>query len=266
MPAGFNARDRIVKAAIVLFAALAPLGAAMSCATTPPAPDPDSGRNGVCGDGLDDCGPASCRNLDNDALHCGQCGNACQAGQECRAGGCECFAPLVKCGSSCIDLGSSPQNCGACGTVCAADRPFCSQSACSESCAAGLTACGTACIVLATDALNCGSCGAACGAGQACANSACVCTTAGQQLCGGQCVDVPSRTAQIAALAPSPARPGKRAPAVFAAAAGRAAADPAAADPAAAGAVVVEPGAATRSARPASRRARTRRPTPTTRA
>lgn len=59
----------------------------MSCATG------QSCQSGVCvsnpcSTGLTLCGPSNCRNLTNDAAHCGACSRACAAGQTCQSSVC----------------------------------------------------------------------------------------------------------------------------------------------------------------------------------
>jgi hypothetical protein len=86
---------------------------------------------GVCG-GLVSCG-AECTVLDEDAKHCGACGNACPAGQPCVAGVCRtdtCEAVFRKtCGTLCVYTAENPDNCGACSTRCGA-KQTCFKSAC----------------------------------------------------------------------------------------------------------------------------------------
>lgn len=60
----------------------------------------------TCSDGWEECeGVGLCVNRDEDAHHCGQCGNACAAGEACRAG-------------ECVDATRARDHCGARGTVC----------------------------------------------------------------------------------------------------------------------------------------------------
>lgn len=117
-----------------------PLLAALGCS--------EPGVTRTCLPGSVDCG-SGCVDLDSDQLHCGACGNACDAGEACSAGTCSltCQNGLTNCGGTCRDLQSDPNNCGACGNRVA----FCVQgiSACVS--AAGLhwcynpTACGEPC-------------------------------------------------------------------------------------------------------------------------
>lgn len=106
---------------------------------------------GACGNACaagENCCGGTCMDLNADAGNCGACGNACPAGQSC-------------CSGACADLTSDVDNCGACGNACAAGE-VCSQGACQLDCAAGETDCNGSCVNLNTDPQNCGSCGHVC--------------------------------------------------------------------------------------------------------
>ena len=128
-------RDRFVRAAILVIAAFLPFGAALSCSQTAAPPDPDSGRNGVCADGLAACGAGICRDLDVDPNHCGGC-NLGTCSEACGAG-------LMACGAACVDVQTSSANCGACGTLCPAGAS-CSGGVCSGGGSGGTGSGGTA--------------------------------------------------------------------------------------------------------------------------
>lgn len=66
-----------------------------------------------------------CVDLQTHVLHCGECNNKCDLGQNCFFGECVdtcspiCTAPEVCCGDECTDLTSTAQHCGNCFTACA---------------------------------------------------------------------------------------------------------------------------------------------------
>lgn len=98
-------------------------------------------------EGLMQCGD-QCVNIRVDSNNCGECGNACAAGEVCRGGSCvdspcqrdcndnnpctndfcvrgQCVNEPKVCadgtccpGSGCVDLSNDPNNCGECGKIC----------------------------------------------------------------------------------------------------------------------------------------------------
>ncbi len=122
----------------------APLGlsddtAAALCALAPrvgPAPKACPAVQALC-DG-------ECVYLDFDARHCGECGNACAAGDPCRSRVCGCDAPYKGCDGGCYDLATSDYHCGVCGVSCKLG----------EHCRDGTCQCATAVVVeMTVDAL-----------------------------------------------------------------------------------------------------------------
>jgi hypothetical protein len=113
-----------------------------------------------------DCDGA-CVRLEADAQHCGACGKACAADEQCASGTCvkECPAGTIECARSCVDPKSDPQHCGACGQACTGPTSAsaaCRDGSCSFQCGADLTACDNACVDTKIDLANCGSCGKTC--------------------------------------------------------------------------------------------------------
>ena len=141
----------------------------------------------TCSTGYTPCDNA-CVDTGTNASHCGACGMACPAGQNCVTGQCVCPSGLLACPAGCVDPMLSPTNCGACGVTCAVGQS-CVNGACS--CQAGLTVCGTACVNMTTDANNCGGCGVVCsGATPLCSQGHCTdqCE-GGLTSCGSSCVN-----------------------------------------------------------------------------
>lgn len=86
-----------------------------SCNQLPPAPPPE------CLGGQRKCG-GTCTDLGLDENNCGECGNRCESGQECRNGHCrhlpQCNPPRQLCGTTCTNVTNDENNCGACGNRC----------------------------------------------------------------------------------------------------------------------------------------------------
>jgi len=151
------------------------------------------GCGGGCPSGQTECAGA-CVDLSADRANCGQCDNACEAGQVCTAGACalSCQEGLDDCGGACVDLMSDRANCGQCDNACAAGW-VCTAGACALSCQVGFSDCGGACVDLMSDRVNCGQCENACAAGQVCNDGTCALSCqAGLDDCLGACVDLMS--------------------------------------------------------------------------
>jgi hypothetical protein len=172
------------------------------CSSTSGSGPGNGGPAGSCAGGLTPCADGMCANFQTDRAHCGGCGIACQTGQECRGGVCECGGSLLGCSGGCVNPQSDPANCGTCGHACAPGL-FCSLGACSNTCAPTTTGCGGACVDLAVDSMHCGGCATSCGAGQGCSSGKCTCPTAGQQVCAGQCTDLKTSVASCGACGAS---------------------------------------------------------------
>lgn len=79
------------------------------------------------------------RDLSNSHEHCGACGVACAATQQCVGGRCVACGPSAHwqwCGSGCVNVdpglaSGDPQNCGRCGAVC---QRFCCRGSCQPVC------------------------------------------------------------------------------------------------------------------------------------
>jgi hypothetical protein len=134
--------------------------------------DPGLSLGGLPGDGGNGSG-TGCGDTQSDANDCGECGNACAAGQSCVAGACVCPLYQSLCDDTCVPTSVDPANCGGCGQTCAANE-VCSAGACSDECLPGLSACNQACVDLQNDSQNCGECDSACEAGKGCADGLCV--------------------------------------------------------------------------------------------
>ncbi len=144
----------------------------------------DTGVAPQCPMGQTRCGD-TCANLQDDATHCGACGNACPAGQSCIAGRCGCPMGQELCSGACVDPRTSTMNCGACGNACPMGQ-MCVAGACRVDCPLPRTICGAGaameCVDAANDARHCGSCNNACPT-PANAASACVMGSCGLGAC-----------------------------------------------------------------------------------
>jgi hypothetical protein len=136
-----------------------------------------------------------CESLVNtDAKNCGACGNACDPGQICFRGECQCKAGTF-CTNVCVDLATDPMNCGRCGEECPgrkrSDMPFgnlkspngapsCVGGRCDYTCDPGWADCdqdidnGCEADIL-TNPFRCGGCDIKCdvAAGQVCIGGKC---------------------------------------------------------------------------------------------
>lgn len=101
-----------------------------------PCPDPCDATleicaNGecVCRFGFTPCG-GICVDLSSDAMHCGECDEACDVGVcdegNCEPDGCQ---ESTDCDGVCVDLEHSALHCGTCNDACAADE-LCIEGAC----------------------------------------------------------------------------------------------------------------------------------------
>ena len=102
--------------------------------------------------------------------HCGACIAACQTGEHCAGGSCQCLPGLTDCGGTCSDTRSDALHCGSSCAPCAAGE-VCSLGACTDSCDAGLTQCANSCVDTNASVQHCGACGNACGAGESCSGT-----------------------------------------------------------------------------------------------
>jgi hypothetical protein len=110
-----------------------------------------------CKRGLTNC-QGTCKNLDVDEAHCGQCGRACKKGYRCCGG--DCFLPWL-----------SNYNCGACGNICPS----------------GQACCWGRCTDMQKDPVCCGHLLIKCASHQVCASGKC-CSLAGSPCSGnGDC-------------------------------------------------------------------------------
>jgi hypothetical protein len=136
------------------------------------------------------CGPVlGCVDLQTDPANCGVCGNQCDPGATCTAGGCTCTAGQIDCGGTvgCRNISTDPNHCGSCngpnhqcipGDTCVAGVCTCPMG---EITCAGLG--GQVCTTPATDPANCNACGHACEQGDTCVAGVCTCPT-GSMMCG----------------------------------------------------------------------------------
>lgn len=147
----------------------------------------------VCQAGTDKCN-GGCADFSADVRNCGACGNACGAGQECRAGACACAAGTTSCDGACVVTTTDARHCGGCGNACAPNDVCGAETladggvaaSCRSTCAAGTVQCGQGCVDLLNDSQNCGACSAACDNQRTCRGGVCAydvvlaCTSFGQ--------------------------------------------------------------------------------------
>ena len=113
--------------------------------------------NGVCcASGRVGCDGA-CVDTQSDPRHCGACGRACAAADQCFGGVCVCADGQARCGSACVDLLTDATNCGACGRVCGQ----------------GQSCCQGACVNLNASERHCGVCNHRCKNHQVCRRGRC---------------------------------------------------------------------------------------------
>ena len=177
--------------------------------------------NQVCCDG-------SCVDVTSDPANCGSCHHACQPGEVCRYGECQCGEHGTICNGQCVDTQTDAKNCGSCGHVCGTCETcvggqcvavdcgagkVCCQDQCISLCPGGIqpdpstcqcpdcdgksngsscsggTCCNQQCVNIQSDAANCGGCGTTCTGGKLCIDGVCQCLS-GETDCNGQCVDL----------------------------------------------------------------------------
>lgn len=134
----------------------------------------------------------ACVDPRSDALHCGACDTACDAGEVCSGGTCGCPSGQTACADGCHDLLSDDVSCGGCGRMCLASE-HCELGACVSDCEAGLTFCRDLCVDTETDEAHCGGCAEPCITGEECVAGTCVPPCgAGLSMCASGCVDLSS--------------------------------------------------------------------------
>jgi hypothetical protein len=135
------------------------------------------------------CPSAGCVNVQQNSEHCGACDRACNAGEVCRMGMCQCAitGQTFCAGVGCTNLMTDTLNCGTCGMTCGGGQT-CALGACACAITGQSFCLGAGCVNLTNDPANCGTCGAPCVEGQVCAGGACRCP-AGLSACGESCVD-----------------------------------------------------------------------------
>jgi hypothetical protein len=150
----------------------------------------------------------ACRDLANDPLSCGLCGNVCGDREACTGGACACRPGLSDCNftdaRSCVNTDSDHDNCSGCGRVCGGDDE-CDDGACADWDCGG--ECNNGCVETTNDPLNCGGCAIVCRVNEVCAAGACR-TFADAQGCaacpcavcdggGRTCCDAPGGASRI---------------------------------------------------------------------
>jgi hypothetical protein len=151
----------------------------------------DGGGGGECGSATctasQDCCDGICVDTQNNATHCGTCGNACDSEKSsgCTAGSCTCnFASACTgdstcCATGCKNTMTDAQNCGLCGRPCGPGETCmggqCVCGTTGSECQGGLDCCPAGCVDTSMDEANCGTCGMTCTGGDLCTGGACAC-------------------------------------------------------------------------------------------
>lgn len=147
------------------------------------------GEGVQCQPGLTPCG-LDCVDLNASPAHCGDCGQACAAGEVCALGTCgtDCVAPYTECDGQCVRLETDAAHCGECGRSCDAGVP-CFGGDCG--CPTGALICNGQCVDPQSNRAHCGDCNVECAADELCVLGNCQPESEGCPLdqCDGACVD-----------------------------------------------------------------------------
>ncbi len=156
----------------------------------------------ACPQGQTACGGV-CRDLATDVANCGQCGNACAQGASCVGGQCACPSGLELCAGTnrcvqgCSATSGEVFNPTTCQCECPTGTTLCpGNNSCVQNCPQGQTLNATTCqcenIVCPGGTVLCdGQCvSTSCSTGEVFNPTTCQCEAcpAGQEPCGGQCV------------------------------------------------------------------------------
>ena len=98
--------------------------------------------------GAESCCGQTCTDLRSDARNCGACGHACQQGESCSGGECQCADDRTNCNGTCVDTQSDKNNCGSCGNVCSTCQDCVTGQCVNIECADGQTCCNNNCVPL----------------------------------------------------------------------------------------------------------------------
>lgn len=115
-----------------------------------------------------------CIDPQSDPLHCGDCGQPCEADELCSMGACALDCPEGQdvCDDACVDLQDDPLHCGDCATACGQGE-LCGAGECVLDCPEDQEACGGGCVDTQVDAEHCGGCDQPCAECQVCSAGAC---------------------------------------------------------------------------------------------
>ncbi|MGQ0504131.1 MAG: MXAN_6577-like cysteine-rich protein [Myxococcaceae bacterium] len=130
-------------------------------------------REPRCNGSLQACGSGACVDFNSDSRNCGSCGTACQTGQSCVCGACQCKEGSSLCAGQCVATQSDALHCGACGNACPGNQ-VCEQGQCRATCTlTRSTLCGASCVDISSDSNHCGACDQACVDTQSCRSGGC---------------------------------------------------------------------------------------------